>query len=44
MTDNRTCPHCRVSWLVGLILCFGLAMVATPAAQAQTSLGGLYDQ
>lgn len=44
MTDNRTCPHCRVSWLVGLILCLGLAMVATPAAQAQTSLGRLYDK
>ena len=44
MTGNRTCPHCRVTWLVGLILCFGLATLATPAAQAQTSLGRLYDK
>jgi len=44
MTGNRTCPHCRVTWLVGLILCVGLATLATPAAQAQTGLGRLYDK
>ena len=46
MTDNRSRPtHCRVSWLVGLVVFFGLAaFAAAPAAQAQTSLGRLYDE
>lgn len=47
MTDNLSRPtHCRVSWLVGLIVFFGLAAFAAApaAAQEQSSLGRLYDQ
>jgi hypothetical protein len=45
MTDNLSRPtHCRVSCLVGLAVFLGLAALAAPAAQAQSSLGRLYDK
>jgi hypothetical protein len=46
MRDNLSGPtHRQVSWLVGLGVFFGLAAFATaPAAQAQSSLGRLYDR
>ena len=46
MTDSLTgSTHRQVSWLVGLVLIFGAtAFGAAPAAQAQSSLGRLYDR
>ena len=44
MTDSLPGPtHRQASWFLGLVLCFG-AMFGARGAQAQTSLGRLYDK
>jgi hypothetical protein len=45
MTDSISCPtHRRIRRLAVLVPLFGLALGAAPAAQAQSSIGNLYDK